>query len=318
MTKQKKRYSVFVSSTFKDLKKERAEILKGLVSIYCIPLGMEYFDASDTSQFEIIKENINESDYYVLIIGGRYGTPFDDNKSYTMMEYEYAVENGVPILAFIRNEESIPKSLIESDKALLAKLRDFKNEVSKTRVCYFWDKKSELVTSVSRSLLKEMVNNPRPGWKRCKTNSKKVVITNNIIIDYLELCKSFRDAEIWLDPKAIDKFEKSYNYTWEDSPILLLYEPIYNACVILDRIKSGEYELKDKLIEINHIAGEIWYAIDCRMDVKELTTNSSINAPSKIINHLIKHYKFVKDVEINRSFLRDVSGEVWEELGGDI
>lgn len=318
MNIQGKRYTVFVSSTFKDLKKERAKIIRELVGINCIPLGMEYFDASDKPQIEIIKDSIDICDYYVLIVGGRYGTPFDDKQSYTMMEYEYAVGKGIPILAFIKNEESIPKSHMESDKMLLERLRAFRERISKNRVCCFWSKSEELVLYASRSLMKEMVNSPRPGWKRCKEKRKNNSMSDSIIIDYLKLCKYFRDSDIWLDTRAIEKYKKNKKYTWEDSPMLLLYDSVFHACIILEDIENGGVDISSQIVDINHIAGQIWYAIDCRMDVKEMTADSAIKVPSKITSRLIKHYKFDKSVEINRGFLRDVSGEVWEELGGDI
>lgn len=40
----------------------------------CFPVGMEYFNASDSSQWEVIKSLIRECDYYVLIVAGRYGS----------------------------------------------------------------------------------------------------------------------------------------------------------------------------------------------------------------------------------------------------
>jgi Domain of unknown function (DUF4062) len=68
-----KRYQVFVSSTFTDLKDERSQILQTLMMMDCIPAGMELFPA-DEEQFEFIKKVIDDCDYYLLIIGGRYGS----------------------------------------------------------------------------------------------------------------------------------------------------------------------------------------------------------------------------------------------------
>jgi len=40
-----KRYQVFVSSTFEDLREERAEVMRVLLQLNCIPSGMELFPA---------------------------------------------------------------------------------------------------------------------------------------------------------------------------------------------------------------------------------------------------------------------------------
>ena len=69
-----KKYSVFVSSTYEDLKDERQEVVNALLQMDCFPIGMEFFNASDQTQWEMIKTLIDECDYYVLIIAGRYGT----------------------------------------------------------------------------------------------------------------------------------------------------------------------------------------------------------------------------------------------------
>lgn len=60
------------------------------------------FPAADSEQFEYIKTIINESDYYVLVVAGRYGSIAEDGDSYTEKEFNYAVEQGIPILAFVK------------------------------------------------------------------------------------------------------------------------------------------------------------------------------------------------------------------------
>lgn len=69
-----KRYQVFVSSTYEDLKEERNKVIQALLRIDCIPIGMENFNAADEDQFTVIQELIESCDYYVLILGGRYGS----------------------------------------------------------------------------------------------------------------------------------------------------------------------------------------------------------------------------------------------------
>ncbi len=49
----------------------------------CIPAGMELFPAIDEGQWEFIKKVIDDCDYYLLIIGGRYGSVAEDGLSYT-------------------------------------------------------------------------------------------------------------------------------------------------------------------------------------------------------------------------------------------
>ena len=87
-----RKYQVFISSTYTDLVEERKKAVNILLMADCIPAGMEAFVAADLEQFEVIKKVIDLCDYYVLIIGKRYGSidPVS-GISYTEMEYDYAI-----------------------------------------------------------------------------------------------------------------------------------------------------------------------------------------------------------------------------------
>ena len=111
----KKKLQIFISSTFEDLKKERQLVIEAILEMGYLPAGMEYFTSNDAQQFEIIKRWIKESDAYLLIIGGRYGSinQFDlQGRSYTHMEYEYAKNIKKPI-RIIR----LTKRFLEDKKA---------------------------------------------------------------------------------------------------------------------------------------------------------------------------------------------------------
>ena len=69
-----KKYQIFVSSTYKDLKQERQVAIDSIIKLRHIPAGMELFSATGENQFEMIKPIIYESDYYLLIVAGKYGT----------------------------------------------------------------------------------------------------------------------------------------------------------------------------------------------------------------------------------------------------
>ena len=97
----KTRYQVFISSTFKNLESERDAIIKTTLRANCFPAGMELFPGIDEEQFEYIKQIIDVSDYYVVILGGLYGTMASDGLSYTEKEFDYAKSNGKKIIALI-------------------------------------------------------------------------------------------------------------------------------------------------------------------------------------------------------------------------
>ena len=107
-----KKYQVFISSTYKDLIEEREKVCDVILSMYHFPIGMEMFNAADEEQWEIIQETIDSSDYYVLILGKRYGSIIPEGKpdagmSYTEKEYRYAVSQGIPVLTFIKSDSAV-------------------------------------------------------------------------------------------------------------------------------------------------------------------------------------------------------------------
>lgn len=61
-----KRYQIFISSTFNDLKEERKVITQDILRKGYYPAGMEWFPGIDEEQFEYIKQVIDDSDYFRL------------------------------------------------------------------------------------------------------------------------------------------------------------------------------------------------------------------------------------------------------------
>ncbi len=55
-----KRYQVFVSLTYTDLKDERKRVTQTLMEMDCIPAGMELFPALDEDQWTFIQRIIKE------------------------------------------------------------------------------------------------------------------------------------------------------------------------------------------------------------------------------------------------------------------
>ena len=162
-----KRYQVFVSSTYADLKDERQAVMQALMELDCIPAGMELFPAADEEQLRFIERVIDDCDYYLLIIGGRYGSVTASGISFTEKEFDYAVSKGIKVIAFLHSEpESIPAGKSEKDPALRKQLEEFRSKVSTGRLVKHWSKADELPGQVALSLAKTIKTYPAVGWVR--------------------------------------------------------------------------------------------------------------------------------------------------------
>ena len=69
-----KKYQIFISSTYEDLKDERKKVQDTILRMYHFPIGMEMFSAGNVDQWKVIRETIDSSDYYILLVGHRYGS----------------------------------------------------------------------------------------------------------------------------------------------------------------------------------------------------------------------------------------------------
>src|SRR5262245_40416051 len=157
-----KRYQVFLSSTFTDLKAERQAAMMALLALDAIPTGMELFNASDDAQWAYIRRVIDQCDYYVLIVGGRYGTRTTDGRSYTEVEFDYAVGKGLPILVFLKDMDAIPKSDIDD----LVAVEQFRAKVSSDRMCKIVGTPEDLGWHLTLAFGQAKETHPRVGWVR--------------------------------------------------------------------------------------------------------------------------------------------------------
>lgn len=185
-----RRYQIFISSTFIDLVEERQAVLKAILEIDHMPAGMELFPASDETAWELIKSVIDDSDYYVLIIGGRYGSHDKEGISFTEKEYNYAIETGKYVLPFLHEDISEIKSGKTDEGVAKEKLLEFRKKVQSTHTCKFWTNSDNLQARVTTSLMSAFKKKPAIGWIRAnqgtESESMKKIIELQTKVELLE------------------------------------------------------------------------------------------------------------------------------------
>jgi hypothetical protein len=148
------------------LQDERQEVMQALLELDCIPAGMELFPAANEDQWTLIKGVIDDCDYYLVIVAGRYGSLGPDGASYTEMEYRYAIDKGKPVIGFLhKTPGSLPADRCEQTEDGRHKLDEFRAFLQK-KLCRFWDSPADLGSKVSRSLVKLIKTHPAVGWVR--------------------------------------------------------------------------------------------------------------------------------------------------------
>ena len=161
-----KHEQVFVSSTYLDLVEERQSVMQALLMADCSPSGMELFPASNDERWELIRKIIDQSDYYIVIVGGRYGSTDDEGISYTEREYDYATEIELPILGFLHGDPGeIPSKNVDMDEQARQKLNAFREKVG-GRMCKFFNGSEDLAGKVALSLMAARKQHSAVGWVR--------------------------------------------------------------------------------------------------------------------------------------------------------
>ncbi|NTX15496.1 DUF4062 domain-containing protein [Myxococcus sp. CA056] len=178
-----KRYQIFISSTFRDLVHERQGVLKSILEMEHMPAGMELFAAGDDSAWDLIKDVIDDSDYYVLIVGGRYGSLDEGGIGFTEKEYLYALETKKPVIPLLHaNPNNLPRERTESDAASWEKLQAFRAKVEKKHTCVYWSTPDELKARVVTSLMSTTKRHPAIGWVRADKLPSEDVLSELLML----------------------------------------------------------------------------------------------------------------------------------------
>ncbi|MET3838731.1 DUF4062 domain-containing protein [Bradyrhizobium sp. OAE829] len=202
-------YQVFVSSTFSDLAEERRQVSNTLAKAGYVVAGMELFPATDEQQLDFIKRIIDRSDYYVVIVAGRYGSLADDEISFTESEFEYARSKGISVLAFIHGQPNqIAVGKTDTDPEQVRRLDAFRAKLRDKRIVKFWTDTGELCTQVVIAITQATNLKPGIGWVRgdqaidpkVLQEAQRLRIENNDLRQRLE---ALDGEEIYFNPNLL-------------------------------------------------------------------------------------------------------------------
>lgn len=193
MTNSKK-LQVFVSSTYRDLKPDRQAAVEAILKAGHIPAGMELFSAGSESQLETIRRWIDDSDVYMLILGGRYGSVDPKTSlSYTELEYDYAVSAGKPIFAVVITEDALAEKVksdgIDAIETEYSKELKFFRDKVLSRISSFFSDTKDIKLAVHETMADYAKRLEFTGW----VSGKDVVDTKPLLEEISRLRKE-RDS----------------------------------------------------------------------------------------------------------------------------
>ena len=280
----KRKLQVFISSTYLDLKEERQAAVEAILGAGHIPAGMELFKAGNNSQLTTIKKWINQSDIYMLILGGRYGTIEENSqKSYTQLEYEYAITKNIPIFAVVLSDVFLKQKALEEsyiyEEQYQKKYDDFKENV-KTKMIKEVNEIKDIQIGIYESLKELQEENQFSGW-----------IPGNLINDNL--------------------FVRIENINDIDKEIKLLKErkmklKIDKACEVMSQKVIVHCVMRNKDCGIKTI--EITSLLEIFLDISTYLQNKNLSAFR--LKRILKNIVILRDVTVKHSELKIVQSDL--------
>ncbi|GAB3725873.1 hypothetical protein GCM10027594_07450 [Hymenobacter agri] len=264
----KKKLQIFISSTFADLQAERQSAVEAILRAGHIPAGMELFSAGNESQLEIIKRWIDESDVYMLVLGGRYGSiDKQSGLSYTEVEYRYALEKNKPVFAIVVSDNLLQAKVKEHGTTVLERKQiekyDAFKELVLSKVCRFFDNDNEIKISVFESILDIQSRFDLKGWIRYEDmpdvssllnqlsslqdevnklnkelTSKNSKVSKSLFgsFKYEEVLQLLRGKSVTV-PKTVSKQDKDYVMSYLD--VLISNSGVFNTGID-NQVSSGD------------------------------------------------------------------------------
>ena len=121
-----------------------------------------------------------------MILGKRYGSVNEATGiSYTEMEYNYAIDKGIPVLVFVLDDSvEVDDDKIEKDDIKKGKLAEFKSRAMRNRLASVWKDQSDLMGKVAIAIMQAKNEIKRPGWHRGNDEEKERMLKQIEFLQY--------------------------------------------------------------------------------------------------------------------------------------
>lgn len=162
-----KRYQVFISTTYPDMQTARQAMMLPLMDADMVPMSMDLHLEDSHSLMPVAQRMIDDCDYFVVLLGGRYGALSPLGLSFSHREYIFAATKRKPVLALIHDQpHTLPEGAREPTREGQVRRDDFARLLENKVPSYRWREESELAGLVSKVMPEMMRQYPAQGWVR--------------------------------------------------------------------------------------------------------------------------------------------------------
>lgn len=290
------------------MKDERQAAVEAILKSGNIPAGMELFTSGNESQLQTIMRWIDESDIYVLLLGGRYGSIENSSGiSYTEVEYNYAVSQKKPYFAIVISDKALIKKYevlgsdaIENENP--NKLKEFRERVL-SNISSFYEEPKDIKLGIHETLQDFKDRFEFSGWVTGSDMDKfELLLEENrnlrLKIDEL-LTKSRTEKETPMQKKGTKG-----NIDEDDTDFLELFELLNKMTIKTDKFTSDNQMLEYSIVEVLlKYRGIMITGIYNRYDMSDRDKVLFFNVFPKLATHELAENQSVTGVRYRRFVL---------------
>lgn len=219
-----KRYQVFLITSGDDTRAERMVLSQSLMAIGCFSWGLEQRTPLSTT---LARRQIDECDYVVVLLGGKYGEQSISGESYMHLEIKYATSRQKPMLVFMHDKpEQLDSKLVENRIELRQRFYQLREELKQcTHFTYHSARDIDMLVRIQ--MPKFIEKNPQVGWIQATQISTLIEKINS-----LENRSSQQGKQTLLKPvidskgTKLKKIVESKGGNFENLPRVALYNEV--------------------------------------------------------------------------------------------
>jgi hypothetical protein len=149
--------TIYVSSTFADLKEHRKALSLAIRRLRHVDIAMEYYIAEEARPLDRCLRDASSCDLYVGLFAHRYGyCPPGEKQSITELEFRAARAAGIDCLCFLLPDDAPwPDEMIERGP-VADKLKDLRSELGTHYLCGFFTTPDELAAIASAAIVRNL------------------------------------------------------------------------------------------------------------------------------------------------------------------
>ncbi len=192
-----KRYQVYISTTYPDMQSARQALMLPMLDLGLMPMGMDMHSSESHNLMPVVQRMIDDSDYFVILLGGRYGTLSPLGLSYTHREYIFAATKRKPVVSFIHDDPlNLPPDVREPSREGQVRRDDFARLLENKTLSFRWRDESELAARVAKVMPDVMRQYPAPGWMQAGAMAGAGDTRNQVLVR--RVAELEKEREEWL------------------------------------------------------------------------------------------------------------------------